>query len=673
MPDTLGFLVGLAALGAIGAGPALWLLAPGPRRVALALAIGPALGLVILGLLERLLIMWVGPVALWAVPVTIALLAVSAGAAALHWRRWRAEYAGLLQWQTGLPLAGLLLATLGALTAPLWLLGIQYTIFRSNSSDALVYMSLAESLRTVSWQTLLRGASFTTANLPNLAALSAVSPTALFTARFVSSTSVQNYPAVIAWGAQLTGLPVYRYYYVMGLSCFAAAVPLGWVIGSELKLPRLIWYLVGPAIALGFWARFVLERDAGYQIASIPALLLLVFAWIRLEAEPLAWLSPARILLSLSIAAILCFHPPVILVVALSFAVYYGLGLAQREVPPQSVLYHLLTGGLALAFLLVTGQFVAVLVTSATIGTVVQQVGTIEAEVIQLLRQDPIAAFWGLPRPWLVWPLPGAWSAIFRRVALLLGLAWFAALGALAAAVVLRRGSRAARAVLSVAAGGLALLLILWGLGNLRAADKAFTYVFPYLLLSAAGAAAQVPNFKRFNLQPIATGGLAALLLSQAAVGALLPFYAQVGGLFAVSAASKPESYDLSPIVTYLDQHPPRLLLVDVPRAKTWEFALYNMFVFERFPAHFQSGLVIDNNTTYRSLWLNPLQTAPDYALMLRDVDYVGPGQLGTAVAQTSDLVLYRLTQPDLALYQARDVAARALDQARPLFPTLAP
>jgi hypothetical protein len=154
MPDWLGFLVDLAALAGIGFGPALWFLAPGPGRVVQALGLAPALGMVFIGLVEPLAVIYLGPVQVWAVPLTLVLLVASAAAVVVHWRRNPAEYQALPSWRQSAPVAATLLLSLGLLLAPVIRDGIQYTIFRSNSSDALVYMSLAESLRTVNWQTL---------------------------------------------------------------------------------------------------------------------------------------------------------------------------------------------------------------------------------------------------------------------------------------------------------------------------------------------------------------------------------------------------------------------------------------------------------------------------------------------------------------------------------------
>jgi hypothetical protein len=218
----------------------------------------------------------------------------------------------------------------------------------------------------------------------------------------------------------------------------------------------------------------------------------------------------------------------------------------------------------------------------------------------------------------------------------------------------------------------MAVLAIMWALGNFRAADKALTYVYPYLLLSATGAAIYAQTIRRVWLRAAATLAVALLLLSQLMLGTYLPFYDQAGGLFAAASSSKPEAYDLSPILGYLDQHPPRLLLVNIPREKSWEFSLYSMFVFEQYPAHFQSGLVIDNNKTYRSLWFDTLQAPPDYAVTLRDADYIEAAHLGTVVAQTRDLILYHLDTDDLALHQAQETLDQQQEGVKPLFPSLA-
>src|SRR5258708_26575357 len=86
-----------------------------------------------------------------------------------------------------------------------------------------------------------------------------------------------------------------------------------------------------------------------------------------------------------------------------------------------------------------------------------------------------------------------------------------------------------------------------------------------------------------------------------------------------------------------------------------WSFAYYDMYAFSRYPAYFQSGLIVDNKLQAQNMWLQTMNRPPDYAVILKSVDYIGPQHLGTEVAETPDLVLYRLSAQDLAPYKAAE------------------
>ena len=58
------------------------------------------------------------------------------------------------------------------------------------------------------------------------------------------------------------------------------------------------------------------------------------------------------------------------------------------------------------------------------------------------------------------------------------------------------------------------------------------------------------------------------------------------------------------------------------------------MHVFQSYPTYFQSGIVADNSNTTPAWWFDELKQAPDYAVILRDEDYIGKQQLGTPVAR---------------------------------------
>jgi hypothetical protein len=190
--------------------------------------------------------------------------------------------------------------------------------------------------------------------------------------------------------------------------------------------------------------------------------------------------------------------------------------------------------------------------------------------------------------------------------------------------------------------------------------------VYPFLDFSLALAPQLLSGRQLTRLKPVATLGVGLWLVGQAALGAGLPYTHIMQRIFAEPQPK--QDYNLDPILSYLDAHPPQSLLVVIPRAAVWKtggvnsgygwdwtFAYYAMYAFDRYPAYFQSGLVIDNSIMPQNLWLQTLRTPPDYAVMLKSVDYVGPQHLGAAVAETKDLVLYRLSVQDPAPYTAAE------------------
>ena len=145
------------------------------------------------------------------------------------------------------------------------LLGIQYAAFRGNASDAFLYMSFAQSVSEVGWNTLWAGSQLTVANLANVTRLAQEAPTSLLTARFLARPMPINHMVTMAVLADLVHIAVYRFYYAYHVICYVAAAPVLMAIGYRLRLNRTLVVLAGMAAVLGFWARLVLEMDASYE------------------------------------------------------------------------------------------------------------------------------------------------------------------------------------------------------------------------------------------------------------------------------------------------------------------------------------------------------------------------------------------------------------------------
>src|SRR5205085_412090 len=76
--DFIAFFTTLLVLAVIGFGPALWVLDQNERRLPLSLGIAPVVGFTLIQILGFPLVRFIGPVQVWAYPLTIVLLCMSA-------------------------------------------------------------------------------------------------------------------------------------------------------------------------------------------------------------------------------------------------------------------------------------------------------------------------------------------------------------------------------------------------------------------------------------------------------------------------------------------------------------------------------------------------------------------------------------------------------------------
>jgi hypothetical protein len=669
-PEVTGAAFVFVLLSLLGLGPALWLLEVRPRRVPYALALAPALGFVVVSLIAFPLARHLAPVRDWAWPVTAALTAASlAWAGRDFWHR-RADYAILSQAGRIWPYVGMLAAGALVLFVPLLLRGIQYSIFRSNPSDAFLYMTLAETLRVVKWPVLVSAAELTRENFEALANLAVASPTALFTARHAGMPLALNKMALFAWSAEMARVEVQRFYMAHHLLAYLAALPLTMAMGARLGLPR--WQQVLAAgVALGFWPRFIIEMDSGYEISAFPVLLLAAFAWIEIEGQPSGQLSRGHLMLALALAALLALYAPILLIVALAFGIYYGFGLLQRQASLRHVWVVAASGLLLVPLILaVTGQLDFLFASTLDLLARAANEANFRAPTMDLIRLDGLNAIWGMPGS-LLWDMRAAWlrwpvDLVVSALSLVLSAAVLA--GGLLA--LMQPAQRTERIVFALVAAGGLFMLYVTATGNQRSAGKAFTYIFAFLIFGLLVTPRLAANYLPRPGRALASGLLGIWLVGQLAVGAYLPLRRTPDF---IRNPQKTADYDLSPLLNYLEQHDPEMLLVAVPTGTSWPFALYSMFAFSRYPVHFQTGLVIDNNLAHQTLWLSTLNALPSHIIVTRDADYVAPQQLGTKVAETADLVLYEATSSDLATFQAQEAVFQQSEALKTPFPSLQP
>lgn len=671
--ETLYFLAAFVALTLIGLGPALWLANSQDRQWNMPFYIAPSIGLALVELIGFPLVRYLGPIQLWAVPATFGAIVVSVVLVLLN----RNKYGTVLKsarWNRIILTGGYLGACFLILAAPMVLNGIQYAVFRSNSSDAFVYMSLAETTRVVPWAVMVKGASFTPQNMEGITQLASLSPTSLFTARLIALSFGLNNTTALGWLAAVGNLPVYRLFYVYHLLCLACALPLTLAIGKRLALNSRLVYLSGAAILLGFWARYVLETDASAEIAALPLMMLAVFGWIVFEEKRGSGFPGTYLLIATGVAGVLLINFPVLAVLIGAMGLFYLVELVQRKRTLGQSILIAIPFILALLIILLTGQF------DYFFGNLVRGLGSVSgqaafrAPAFEMLSVDHITALWGMPRNVLFGELRSLFRiplqlgalaiAIFLTVALLLTLF-----------LVLRRKNNAAdRIILSLVAAAFLLFGYFSLAKNGHSAEKALTYVFPYLILAPSLLTKYCEGWVNVRAQRIIAGLVSVWLGLQILMSFYLPYNSNVQGIFREGDAwYKAEGYDLTPILTALDGANPSHLVVDVKRTKDWTFAYYTMFALAKYNPYFLSGLVIDNNVKYKNLWFGDLPVTAEYAVTSRKDDYIAARNLGVPVASTKDLVLYHLTVQDTRAFEERVKEYQVQDSAKPFFPSLQP
>lgn len=657
--EALGVFAVLAVLTAVGIGPALCCTGRRPR-LSLALALAPALGLAIVGILSFPLLRWVGPLRMWALPLAGILATASAVLVLRAGKKLAPRSFGRL----ALPVAAWLGCVL-VLVLPLVLHGVPYAVFRANAADAYIYISQAQATQDVSWDTLIRGASL--ADTAAAAKLGRESPGALMSARNLLVPITVNRNAAQAWCAQVAGTQAWRFYYPFHLVCFAAAAGVAMALAHLLGLGRGLASLAGWAVGAGFWARWVLESDAGYQIAATPLLMLAACAWVLAERRGEGLLTGERVLLAVAVAGMTAFYSPLLQVTLAAILCYLAVSVPLRQFDFRGLRGYALAGVVAVGLLFVTGQgdwHLRNLQVLAANSSSVFGAGQVVSAPLGIIETNGAAGFWGVPPVllfgWLEQKLQLPLRFLCETWAVFLTLA----AGMTAWLLLRRKSDPAQRVVLAFALAGVltTVLLVVTDRSSADtanyAAGKALTFIFPFPLLLALGYTRWMGEQLTPPQQRGFTGLLGAFLAAQLLIGTYLPVKRSHPRPFSLAAETKLEEYDLTPILAHLRSNPPRKLAVWTPKEGHWIFEHYLMYALSEFRPYFQSGLVIDNNPLTPNLWPESLREAPDYAVVARDSDYVRERGLGTPVAETRDLVLYRLSgaEPGLMNQIARDL-----------------
>ena len=642
-------------LAAIGFGPAYLLTRGRPERLFAAAAFAPVLALALVVIAAFPLVRYFAPVEKWAWPVTGALLA--SGLALLFRERGELRRDLAARGRPLLLAALFFLALLAVRSSTIVTGGLQHTVFQSQPADAYCYTTLAESLRRVPWPQFLAGADSTKTDEAEKLAL--LSPTALYTARTTLFPLRYNIMALEAYGAAVTGLETYKFYYPFNLAMVALLLPVTLLWAHRLGLPTP-WLLAAGAVSLfGFWPQMLMQVDAlGQVLAGLLALSIAYVTASLLVADGGArWANVA--LLTLLLAALGCCYTEFAPSLALALALPLGFAVKEDRRAWKIAALGAAGGLAAVALIAASGQLdwllryhryraaeIAGETATHLLGPVVQS--GVATAVFGLF---PVART--LSRTPVLWPVELALMVFIAALAVLF-------IGDVSA-VFFRGKDPFARMLVSAVVTPLAAYTLLLLLQRNYSAVKALMFAVPFL---PACLAAFFWRCRESRLLPAARRPLAAGLC---ALWVVLQLTVGAAGLRAESHATllladlmagnstKKESYDLRAITKKLDEVKPAALLVQTPPPLDWRFRVYVNFAFAKYQPYFQSGVVCDNSNTTPVFFAGKLSRLPDYVVISKRDDYMEAGHLGEQLATSKNLRLYRVTTTDIEAFHRHE------------------
>lgn len=639
----LGFFL---VLGAIGSAPA-WLLAPRtPDRVGLAWGLAPVCGLAVIGLLGYPLLRLLGPLHGWSRPFLLTAAVLSHFLFWLLRRRAGAGPSRRLPWAA----AAILGVCVVLLAAPFVVGGMNHSHFSANPSDAVYYMSQAESFRLVPWDLLFHSRDYPLDSAWNRR-LAALCPAAFYSAPVLPTGVRIATTLTLGLAADAAGVPVYRLYGPFYLLYLLVAVAVLLALLRFCGASRVTAVAATAGLAWGYWPTYVMRADSFSQISFLPLILFVLLGFLALERESSPWLSPGRWLLSLAIAALITNYMEALPLLVLFFLIYYLWTIVGTRGGASALWRHAATAAMVVVLLTASGQILNYLRFFGSQTQLVQSKQLFDMFIVGDIRQ------WGLDNTlWGAVPLlrhlvrffsleRQSMIQVFRLVTLPVTV-----LALFAAAAMARDWRRALpRALLSFLGAGLVLLAWLWWsfAGNLgRPHGKVVVFiVWPFLIcLLALGPTTLGGSFAALRRRWVGIAAWSALgiwVVLQCSVPVLQTIAARASQAQSRrSLAGRGLDYEVTAITDHLRQRPPRALVVDVGAERGWEFPYYVMLALAEWRPYLARGIQNNNDGSF----VPGLQAAPaaaDYVVTMRgEEDRYGGARVA---AQTGSLLLLRL------------------------------
>jgi hypothetical protein len=347
------FLLVLASVGY----PFIRLLSPG-ADLSQRLMLAPIIGLAVVSVLLEPTVKLLGPLSVWAwvfwLPVVLSAL--------LIWRETGSSGLRPISIGASRSILGILAIYFALISLPL-VFGVEYSVFRTNSSDAGVNITFADLWLHTPWPTIkayLKSLSVTDQGASTIDLLS-TSPAGIFSARFVAFAARLTTGMMIGLYAALFGIPTYQAYLPLLLAMAMLAAIFSYGVMRLIAAPRWLALVVSASV-IGGWSYIVRESDNSNQFPALPLLVGALYVLVlKFDKAGLADLR-SGILVGIVLAGAVTIYPEVgLLFGAAVGAALLVRGLVDRR-PGSYWLSVFSAAGTAAALLLMNGQVSAITV-----------------------------------------------------------------------------------------------------------------------------------------------------------------------------------------------------------------------------------------------------------------------------------------------------------------------
>jgi len=629
--ESLSILLILLILGLMGTGLALVLSPFSKDRILFAVSIAPAMGLLIVGLLSFPLIKHIGPVHVWAKYFAAFFSFTSIGIIAIY----RKDLVSTSRIAKMIPMVLAILICWFLLSLPILKGGIQFAIFGKNPADAFSYMTLSETFRTAEWQKILEGARLD--NNDGMSRLAEVSPTALYSARYLLRSVRLATTHSFAWFSELSRIPMYKAYYPFMIFSFLLVIPLILYIGEIMHIPIILRYGALAPLVIGFWPQMLIDWDCLSQIQYISILLMFVIALYLISSEQSLAIRPL-FLAAMCLAGSAIFYTEFLAFILTCLLIYT---IMEWLVAKKSLK-------------ILTAQFILIIILSIAILLITDQLGYYSNSFLKQMKMgaqknlgpaallepypgnNPIIVFWGMIDFFNKSKLLNYIIIIFSSfLSILLGMTMLSAMK--------KESYTLNRILFSFILGStVSFLFVTFTTREVYLMGKTLFFVLtPFaamLLMTSVQAFEKSGYLSKFPILPKIGAAIIFLWLStQFTLGIMRVS----GDAHAINTrlSEKRASYNIDPIIDYLSKNTPERIHINIPSTTEWEFSLYCMFAFSNYKPFFDSGLVYDNNNDRVFYGLQKKQEPADYLIIKKGVDINGPM---VKVAESAALDLYK-------------------------------